>query len=111
MTATFIQDGSTIDHIPATDLALGAVVLLGALVGIAHRPIPAGALGSLAIDGVWEVPVLPGLGAGTGIPLYWDPAGQQATIDGALIPGSQRCGVLARPLLPTDTTARVLLNR
>ena len=33
-----------------------AVVVLGALVGIAHRPIPAGALGSLALEGVWDLP-------------------------------------------------------
>lgn len=31
MTAIYIQDGCTVDHIPATDLPLGAVIVLGAL--------------------------------------------------------------------------------
>ena len=110
MPAIFIHDGNILDHIPAADLALGAVVVLGSLIGIAHRPIPAGALGSLAITGVWDVPVVPGLAAAAGTPVFWDAATQQATIDGALFPGAVRCGVLARPLAAADTAVRVCIN-
>jgi predicted RecA/RadA family phage recombinase len=110
MTAIFIQNGDALDHIPTTDLPLGAVVVQGALVGIAHRPIPAGALGSLAVEGVFELPSTPGEHAGTGAAVFWNPATNLATLDGAII-GVVRCGVLARPLAATDTTLRVLLGR
>jgi predicted RecA/RadA family phage recombinase len=109
MTAIYIQDGDIIDHIPATDLPLGAIVVLGALVGIAHRPIPAGALGSLALEGVWDLPSA-GVAAAAWASAYWNPATSQVTADGG-VAGVVRCGVFVRPVAATDPTVRVLLNR
>jgi len=73
MTATYIHDGDIVDHIPANDLPCGAVVVLGTLVGIAHRPIPAGALGSLALEGVWDLPSA-GVAGTAWAPAFWNPA-------------------------------------
>jgi predicted RecA/RadA family phage recombinase len=109
MTAIYIQDSDIVDHIPATDLPLGAVVVLGALVGIAHRPIPAGALGSLALEGVWDLPST-GVAGSAWAPAFWNPATSQVTADGS-VAGVLRCGVFARPVAATDPTVRVLLNR
>jgi predicted RecA/RadA family phage recombinase len=109
MTATYIHDGDIVDHLPATDLPLGAVVVLGALVGIAHRPIPAGALGSLALEGIWDLPSA-GVAAAAWAPAYLNPATNQVTADGS-VGGVVRCGVFARPVTATDATVRVLLNR
>ena len=109
MTAICIQDGDIIDHIPATDLPLGAVVVLGSMVGIAHRPIPAGALGSLALEGVWDLPNA-GVASPAWAPAFWNPATNQVTADGS-VAGVLRCGVFVRPVVATDPTVRVLLNR
>ncbi len=109
MTAIYVQDGDIVDHIPATDLPLGAVVVLGALIGIAHRPIPAGALGSLAITGVWDLPSA-GVPAPAWAPAYWLPAVGLVTADGSA-PGAVPLGLLVRNLGAGDAFARVLLNR
>lgn len=109
MTAIYIQDGDIIDHIPATDLPLGAVVVLGTLVGIAHRPIPAGALGSLALEGIWDLPNA-GVASPAWTPAFWNPATSQVTADGS-VAGVLRCGVFVRSVVATDPTVRVLLNR
>lgn len=109
MPATFIQNGDIVDHIPTTDLPLGAVVVLGALVGIAHRAIPAGVLGSLALDGVWDLPSA-GVASPAWAPAFWNPATDQVTADGG-VAGVLRCGVFVRPVAATDPTVRVLLNR
>jgi predicted RecA/RadA family phage recombinase len=111
MPATYIHDGDALDHIPTTDLPCGAVVVLGSMVGIAHRPIPANALGSLAIEGIWDLPVLPGGATTVGSPVFWEPGPQMATTDPAQAHFGLRCGTLVRPLAAGDVTARVLLNR
>ena len=109
MTAIYIQDGCTVDHIPATDLPLGAVIVLGALVGISHRPIPASALGSLALTGIWDVPSA-GVAAPAWAPAFWNPATAQVTADSG-VAGVVRCGVFTHPVATADATARVLINR
>jgi predicted RecA/RadA family phage recombinase len=109
MTATYIHDGDIVDHIPANDLPCGAVVVLGALVGIAHRPIPAGALGSLALEGVWDLPSA-GVAGTAWSPAFWNSATNLVTADGG-VAGVVRCGVFTRPVAATDPTVRVLLNR
>ena len=80
-TATFVQDGSSIDYTPAGDVAAGDVVVLNDLVGIARQPIAAGAPGSLAVAGVFEMPKATGAGTAiaAGVKLYWDAANTQAT--------------------------------
>jgi predicted RecA/RadA family phage recombinase len=52
--ATFIQEGHYIDHTPASALASGDVVVQGDLVGVTVRPLAAGELGSLAVDGICD---------------------------------------------------------
>ena len=45
--AVFVQEGFTIDYTPVADVAAGAVIDLGAFVGMALRDIPANTLGAL----------------------------------------------------------------
>ena len=111
MPATYIHDGDAVEHIPATDLPCGAVVVLGSMVGIAHRPIPTNTLGSLAIDGVWDMPVSATLVMPAWSPVWWNPMAGDLTNDPALFPGCVRAGLLVRAVAPGDGTARVLLNR
>lgn len=110
MTATFIQNGDIVDHIPTTDLPLGAVVVLGSMVGIAHRPISVGALGSLAITGIWDLPIPSMLSMPAWAPVWWNPASGELTNDSTIL-GAVRCGVLVRAATGAEPTARVLINR
>lgn len=109
MPAIFIHRGDYIDHIPTMNLPLGAVVVLGALIGIAHRPIPAGALGSLALEGVFDVPVATGTNAEVGTQLFWDATTQVATIN-ADSGTNPPLGVAVRAIAATDSQARLRLN-
>lgn len=80
-TATFTQDGSSINYTPETAVAAGDVLVIGDLLGIARTAILAGQLGSLAIEGVFRVPKA--TGADTAIPagakVYWDATNKVAT--------------------------------
>ncbi len=73
--ARFRQAGGAIDHTPSSAVAAGEVVVLGSgLLGIAHAPIAADALGSLIVAGVAEFVKVTGTIA-IGIPVYWDEDG------------------------------------
>ena len=80
-TAIFVHNGDAIDFKPATDTPAGAVVALGELVGVTRTPIPAGALGSLAVTGVFDI--TKATGTGTAIPAgencYWNAGAAQVT--------------------------------
>lgn len=110
MTAIFIQNGDALDHIPATDLPLGAVVVISDTIGVATRPIPAGSLGSLAVEGVFEVPRLAGGVIPQGKRLAWNPVTQVAVTDLAQV-GVKPLGIAAAESGDTATTIRVLLGR
>ncbi len=109
MPAIFIHNGDFIDHIPTADVPLGAVVVQGSLVGIAQRPIPAGAIGALALTGVYDLPAATGTTASVGASLYWDATAQNATTN----PGAgvnAPLGAAVRAITATDTLARVRLG-
>ena len=57
MSAKFVQNGDTIDYTPEAAVAAGALVDLGFAVGVAKLTIAAGALGALALAGVFDVDV------------------------------------------------------
>ena len=82
-TATFIHDGNSIDYTPGSDVAAGAVVVQGELIGIAKRPIAANTLGALATVGVFDLPKATGVGEAitAGAKVYWDAAESVAKTD------------------------------
>jgi len=55
-TGTFSQDGRTIDYTPGAATAAGDIVLLGTRIGVAPSAIDANKLGSLQVEGVFEMP-------------------------------------------------------
>ena len=109
-TAAFVQDGSSIDYTPSADVAAGDVVVQNDLVGIAKQPIAAGALGALAVVGVFEVPKATGAGTaiGAGAKVYWDAANSQAT---ASATGNTYMGKAVAAAGDDDTTVRVRLSQ
>jgi predicted RecA/RadA family phage recombinase len=81
MEARFLHEGRTVDYTPETDIAAGSVVIQGSLTGIALRDLPAGQLGSLQVDGVFEIAKLSGDVFTAGTKVYWDAEHAVATSD------------------------------
>jgi len=72
--AAFVQDGRSIDYTPGSVVAAGQVVVQGAMIGVAKTPIAAGALGALAVRGIFDV-VKANEQQAVGAALYWDADG------------------------------------
>jgi predicted RecA/RadA family phage recombinase len=115
MTARFIHDGKSIDYTPASggaDVSAGDVIVQGDLIGIANLDIVAGALGALAVTGVFDVPKTAGVGEAiaAGLKVYWDAADGVAKTDdesGA----NKYLGKTVAAAGDDDTTVRVRLEQ
>jgi len=110
MIATLIQDGCSIDYTPAADVAAGDVVVQGELVGVAPRPIVAGELGALAVEGVFAFPkaVTAGSAIAAGANTYWNSVVKQATTNAAA-GANKLIGKTILAAVDADTTVRVRL--
>jgi len=106
--ATFVHDGNTIDHTPGSDVAAGAVVVQGEMIGVAKVPIPANKLGALAVVGVFDFPKATGGGTAitAGANCYWNAGAQQATTTAT---GNKLIGKCVRAAADADTTVRIRL--
>ena len=82
-TARYVQTGDSIDCTPSADVAAGDVVVQGDLVGVAKLDIKSGALGALAVTGLFDFPKATGEGKAisAGSKVYWDAAEQVAKTD------------------------------
>ena len=112
MTARFIHDGNSIDYTPGADVSAGDVVVQGDLIGIAKLNIASGALGALAVTGVFDVPKATGVGAaiGAGLKVYWDAAEAVAKTD-AEAGANKYLGKTVLAAGDDDATVRVRLEQ
>lgn len=106
--ATFVQDGRTIDHTPGSDVAAGAVVVQGELVGVAKVPIPANTLGALAVEGVFDFAKEPGLAIAAGANCYWKAADEVVNTTAT---GNKLVGKAIRAAAAGDATVRVRMSQ
>ncbi|MBN8605076.1 MAG: DUF2190 family protein [Planctomycetes bacterium] len=106
--ATFIQEGHYIDYTPVGALASGDVVVQGDLVGVTVRPIAAGELGSLAVDGIFDFNKNTGVAFTVGTILFWDDTNNVVTTTSA---GNKSIGKVVRAAALTDTTVRIRLSQ
>jgi len=106
--AIFVQRGEMIDYTPSTSVAAGAVVVLGELIGVAVRPIPANTLGSLMVEGVFDF--VKATGSGTAIPagttVFWDSANGRASHT-----GTRMLGKAVMAASDSDARVRVLITQ
>ncbi|MCX7801380.1 MAG: DUF2190 family protein [Fimbriimonadales bacterium] len=109
MEAIFVHEGGRIDYTPTSDVAAGAVVVQGDLVGVATQPIKAGQLGSLAVEGVFDFAKATGTGTAiaVGTVLYWDDAANRATTSAS---GNKLLGKCVKAAADSDPTVRVKLK-
>ncbi len=103
--ASYVQKGDVVDYTPASAVAAGDVVVIGSLVGVAPRAIAANALGSLAIEGVWEMPCATGATGAQGSAINW-----YATSGVAHASTGTAAGYLAKARAAGDSTVHVKLN-
>lgn len=111
-TAVFRHQGAAIDFTPAADAAAGDVVVQGELVGVARLDIKAGALGALAVEGVFDFPKATGASTAllVGSEVFWDAAAQQAT-ESAAVGVNKRIGRVVEAASDSDATVRVRLSQ
>jgi predicted RecA/RadA family phage recombinase len=112
--ATFIHDGNSIDYTPGADVAAGAVVVQGELVGVARTPIAANALGSLAAVGVFDFPKAGSAGVtfAAGANVYWDAANSKAVATSGDPAGTNKlAGKAVAAAVDAATTVRVRLSQ
>jgi predicted RecA/RadA family phage recombinase len=114
MEATFVAEGNRIDYTPVSAVAAGDVVMIGSIPTIATAAIAAGALGSVATSGIFDV--LKGAETYTaGDAVYWDvdgtPTGGSTTgcaTDNASL--GELMGVAIADAATDDTTVRIMLT-
>ena len=109
MQAQFVHDGKAVDFTPAADVAVGSIVIQGDLVGITKRDIKAGSLGSIAVEGVFDIPKDPALAIEfeAGPKVYVDE-------DGAVVAddvGTKYLGKVVTDAAATDSFVRVRLSQ
>ena len=115
--ATRYQSSSCdIDYTPGSAVTAGDVLVLGSIIGVATQDIAANAKGSLALEGVFQVPKITGSNA-VGTLIYWDPAGDPlggtsgtgaaTSTAGAL----KQLGYVAAASLSADETVQILLSK
>ena len=107
--AKYVQDGEDIDYTPIADVAAGAVVVQGDLVGVAKRPIAANTLGALSTEGVFDFPkaTTGGSGLSVGTTVYWDATNSVAT---ATSTGNKQLGKVVKTAADADATVRVRMD-
>ncbi len=106
--ARFVCDGAAIDYMPGADVAAGDVVVQGELVGIARTAISANRLGSLAVEGVFDLPKNTGASTAitAGAKVYWDAAAKKATTNAAS-GANKYLGLTILAAADADATVRV----
>ena len=72
MSANYISIADRIDHTPSGNVAVGAVVVVGGLVGVATEAIAANELGALAVAGLFELDLASGKTFSAGDAVYVD---------------------------------------
>lgn len=108
----FVHDGGAVDYAPTADVAAGAVVVQGDLVGVSRMPLAANVLGSLAVAGVFDFPKAAGTGTAitAGTKVYWDATDKQAKADDET-GVNKLLGKTTKAAADADTTVRVRMSQ
>ena len=111
MAATFVHDGESIDYTPGRRRGRRRRGGPGRPGGRGQAAaIAANLLGSLAVEGVFDVPKASGAGTAiaAGASVYWNAAAKQATTTAS---GNKLMGKTVRAAVDADTTVRVRLSQ
>lgn len=106
--ATPVSVGQRVNYTPVANVALGAVVVQGDLVGVADRPIPANTLGALAVCGIFTFDKATGADTAltVGTKVYWLAASSVVT---ATAGSNKFVGKVTQAAGNSDATVEVML--
>lgn len=109
MQAQYVHDGKAVDFTPAVDVTVGSIVIQGDLVGITKRDIQAGSLGSVAVEGVFDVPKDPAdaVAFDAGAKVYVDDVGNVVTDE----VGNKYLGKVVTDAAETESFVRIRLSQ
>jgi len=107
MTTKYKTEGCVIDYTAGSDLASGAVVVVGTKVGVCLTSIANGAQGSVQIAGVFTLAKLAGDTIAQCANVYWDTTNSRITTTAS---GNTLAGVAYAAAANGATTVDVLLN-
>ncbi|MDD3585828.1 MAG: DUF2190 family protein [Thermoguttaceae bacterium] len=106
MEARFLHDGRSIQFVPNTDISAGTVVVFNNLIGVTKVDLPAGSIGVLALDGVYQF-AKETEAFSTGNFAFWDETNKKVT---AVATGNVYLGRVVRDALTDDETVEVRLE-
>lgn len=89
------------------DIAVGDVVALVSICGIAETNIKKGERGALRLDGVWDITAVTGTAFAVGDAVYWDSAAKNATKVASTSSPSQTNTFLGIVIMPKASAANV----
>ena len=107
MTKRFVQPGNVLDHTPAAAVNSGAVLVIGARIGVALADILANATGSVQVTGVFNLPKKAADTVAQGALVYWDATNQQITTTAS---GNTLAGYAAQAAAASTTAVDVKIN-
>ena len=108
MIANYQQPGSAIDYPNGTSsaIAAGQVVSLTTRIGVAGTDIPASAVGSLYVKGVFAMPKAASTAIAIGAAVYYDASADITTTAASNIPAGWAIAAAAE----NDTTVQVCIG-
>ena len=112
MTTKFIGEGKVIPYTAGADVLAGAVLVIGKTLGVATTDIANGAIGHVAIDGVFTCPKVSAAVFVKGENLIWD-VSAQAFDDNLATPAAgdvSNCAVAWKAGANTELTCEVLFR-
>lgn len=115
MTRKFVQPGDVLTYVNGTggDIAAGAVVVVGNLVGVALVDIADGESGSVAFTGVYTLAKTAGTAWTQGAVLDWDASAEAFQVTGTITPAAgdvEECAVVASAAASAATEGEVRLT-
>lgn len=107
--AVFVQKGDAIDITAGADIAAGEIVIIGGtLIGVAERAIANGAVGSVSVEGVYEVAKEAPLVISLGDIVYFVAANNNVNKTSS---GNTKLGICVVAAASADTTVKVKIDR
>ncbi len=107
MAKNYIQPGTVLDHVAATAITSGQIVLMGKRVGVALGDAAIGQTVSVQVKGVFNSPKVTANVVAQGALLYWDDTAKLLTTTAT---ANTAAGYAAAAASGTDTTVDIALN-
>ncbi len=104
MKAKYIQKGDSVDFVATRNMEAGEIIRLGNLIGITKIPVQAGALGTLAVSGIFDIYKQVGISFPAGSNVFWDTKSGSASAAGVFL------GIAVREAPYIQKTVQILLN-